>query len=104
MRVVLISLAGMAASSAFYGFSQLADGFAAAAFYMLALLIAPVAIGVAIAMAINLRLDPPLTRTSRDRSLPPGSESHRCGGCGSPMMAMDFAWVCAACDLAPARS
>ena len=70
---------------------------------MLALLIAPVAIGVAIATAINQRLDPPPARTSRGRARPEGSESHRCGGCGSPMMAMNFAWVCSACDLAPAR-
>lgn len=103
MRVMMVGLAGIAASSALYGFSRLTDGFIGASLYMLALLIAPVAIGVAIATAINQRLDPPLARPSRVHALSGGSESHRCGGCGSPMMAMNFAWVCSACDLAPAR-
>ncbi len=103
MRVFLASLAGIAASSALYGFSHMVDGFTAAVLYMIALLIAPVSIGIAIAAEINRRLDPPVTRKSRDRSLPEPSEWHRCGGCGSPMMAMDFAWVCRACDMAPAR-
>ena len=102
-RTVLIGLAGVAASSALYGLSHLLDGFVAAVLYMLALLVAPVAIGVAIATAINQRLDalPALTRPVGSR--PETSESHRCGGCGAPMMAMNFAWVCSACDLAPAR-
>jgi len=103
MRVVLIGLAGIAASFALYGFSQLADGLVGVSLYMLALLVAPVSIGVAIATAINRRLDPPVALTSRRGSVPPESESHRCGGCGSPMLAMNSAWVCSACDLAPAR-
>jgi hypothetical protein len=103
MRVFLVSLAGIAASAALYGFSHLADGFTAAALYMGALAIAPVAIGIAIASEINRRLDSPVTGKSRIRSLPEPSEWHRCGGCGSPMMPMDFAWVCRACDMAPAR-
>ena len=102
MRVVLIGLAGTAASSAMYGLSHLADGFVGASAYMLALLIAPASIGAAIAMAINRRLDPPPVRAIRGRSVPSGSDTHRCGGCGSPMIAMGFAWVCGACDLAPA--
>lgn len=103
MRVFLASLAGIAASSALYGFSHLMDGFAAAVIYMVALLVAPVLIGTAIATEINRRLESPATRHSRSRSLPEPCEWHRCGGCGSPMVAMDFAWVCRACDLAPAR-
>ena len=103
MRVVLIGLAGIAASCAFYGLSHLANGLVGAILYMLALLIAPASIGVAIATAINRHLDPPVAWTPRGSLLPPGSESHRCGGCGSPMMAMNFAWVCSACDLVPAR-
>ena len=103
MRVFLVSLAGIAASSALYAFSHLVDGFTGAALYMVALVVAPIAIGIAIASEINRRLDPPVTRNSGSRSLPEPSEWHRCGGCGSPMMAMDFAWVCRACDMAPAR-
>lgn len=103
MRTVLIGLAGIAASAALYGFSHLAAGFVAALLYMLALLVAPVAIGAAIATAINQRLDSPPAGESGNHSLSEALESHRCGGCGSPMMAMNSAWVCSACDLAPAR-
>jgi len=103
MRTVLIGLAGVVASSALYGFSHLLDGFAAAFLYTLALVVAPLVIGVAIATAINQRLDGPPARTRSGSLLPEASESHRCGGCGAPMTAMNFAWVCSACDLAPAR-
>lgn len=109
MRVVLIGLAGIAASFAIFGLSQLADGFIGAVAYMLALLVAPVSIGAAIAMAIDRRLDQPVGQIGRaSRKAGRTSESHRCGGCGSAMTAvdfasMDFAWVCGACDLVPAR-
>lgn len=103
MRVFLMGLAGIAASSALYGFSQLLDGFLGACLYMLALVVAPVAIGVAVATAINQRLDPQFAAPRRHRDPSGGFESQRCGGCGSPMMAMNSAWVCRACDLVPAR-
>jgi hypothetical protein len=102
MRIVWIGLAGIAVSLTLFGFSQLADGLFAASAYVLALLIPPVSIGLTIAAAINHRLDAPTGFMPRRRRLPMPDESHRCG-CGSPMMAMDFAWVCRACDLAPAH-
>jgi hypothetical protein len=103
MRVVSIGLAGMAASLALFGLSSLDDGFLGAAAYMLALLVAPVAIGVAIALAINERLGHPAGKLRRDGRLPRPTGSNRCGGCGSDMSALNSAWVCHACDLVPVR-
>jgi hypothetical protein len=103
MRVVLIGLAGIAASSAIYGLSHLADGFLGASAYVVALLLAPISIGIAIAMAINERLDPPIGPMTNGRRWSEQAELHRCG-CGSPMIAMNSAWVCSVCDLTPARN
>ncbi len=103
MRVVSIGLAGMAASLALFALSSLDDGFLGAAAYMLALLVAPVAIGVAIAMGINQRLGHPAGGVRRDGRSPQHAGSNRCGGCGSDMSALNSVWVCHACDLVPAR-
>ena len=103
MRVVWVSLAGIAASLAAFGVSQLTSGFLGASAYMLALVIAPVTIGLTIALAIDRRLDEAsglLERPWRPEGMRISHEN-RCGGCGREKKALDDVWVCAACDLVP---
>ena len=104
MRVLLVSLAGIAASLAAFVVSQLTSGSVGASAYTLALLIAPVTIGLAIALAIDRRLDETSGLLEGPRSLPqrsPISHESRCGGCGREKTALQSVWVCATCDLVP---
>ena len=108
MRVTLMAIAGTAAAIAVFAISRISGGFLGAASFLLAIFIAAVTVGLAIAAVVNAWSGPPgwllpsavsQIRTTRRRL--PIEADVLCGSCQQPMTQIDFIWVCTACDLVP---
>lgn len=106
MRAGLIALGGIAAAIGAFSLSQLIDGLAGAALFMLAIFVGLVALGVAMAMAIPdsnhgaatralARWKPTVGSSMGD---PPRGQSCRCKQCGRARALRGGVWVCARCD------
>jgi len=91
MRAILIAIAGGAAALGALSVSWFDNGPIGAAAFLLALFLATVTAGVALAVATE-------TLAARPRKSKPGN----CGVCRSAMHQLAAIWVCPECDLTPA--
>jgi len=111
MRNLWIGLAGLAAAAGAFGISQMTGGFTAAASFVLAAMIVPVSLGVALAPVVSRRLDrPSRSRRVRRWLATRGSgtnymaEIMRCRECGRARALRAHVFVCERCDYATVTS
>ncbi|MGI9647028.1 MAG: hypothetical protein ACR2OI_00770 [Acidimicrobiia bacterium] len=95
MRVFQTSAVGAALAYLALSFSQTARGFPQGASYLMAIVVATLTIGIA--MAIGVHAWPEEDGTVKLQNLP----AHSCHGCGSRMVEVRSAWVCGRCDRVP---
>ncbi|NNC93402.1 MAG: hypothetical protein HKN80_13015 [Acidimicrobiia bacterium] len=94
MRVVKISAVGTAFAYLTFSYSQAASGFPQASAFMMAILLATLTVGLAVAAGSHT--------LPEDIGAYQGSRSgHPCHGCGSPMVEVHSVWVCGRCDRMP---
>ncbi len=104
MRAALIVVIGSSIAFVSFGLSQTTEGFLSAALFLLAIVLAPVTAGLAIAEATN---EPVRSGVlfhwlgARGLRRVHVAELAQCGGCGSSRIVMESVWVCTRCDHAP---
>lgn len=103
MRAVLVGLSGVATSLAAWSLSGSFSGLPGALFFMLAIVVVPVAVGVSIGIAVwptSQRVDSSRRALSK-RWIPSGMHSRsqsQCYECGASRILSGDVWVCATCD------
>jgi hypothetical protein len=110
LRAGLIGTAGVAAYFAAFALNRMVDGFVGAALFMISLCLAPIAVGMAVAMAthhesgdVHFRATA-LTRRSMRRSYKArAGKGARCRSCGDARELYNEFWVCVRCDQTPIR-
>jgi hypothetical protein len=94
MRIMEISTVGAAAAYLALSYSQTGSGYPQAAAFLLAVFVATLTVGVAVAVGSHAWPEDGGFVVTGPRWL------HRCHGCGHRMHQMHAAWVCPRCDRA----
>ena len=91
-HAILVAVHGAAAAYVLFQLSRTGHGIPQAGLFVLAVSIAVVAVGLAVALAVSA-LDP-----DGDRGL---TATRSCHSCGGPLTRLGPAWVCPPCDRLP---
>jgi hypothetical protein len=95
MRVFQTSTVGAALAYLALSFSHATRGLPQGASYLMAIAVATLTIGIALAIGVHAWPEP--SADLRLRNLP----AHSCHACGSRMVEVRSAWVCGRCDRVP---